>query len=506
MPTYNPMPWQVTPGKGFQLTFPGAKGAPYKNPPKKTTKTKTNLKASSPATLGANSFVSPGAGGALGKYNTQRKVPLSTTSFSNYQGAYNTGSLLPRANSFTNYKGDYNIGPSLARDGLPVPSAAPTTATEQAAAAGPNFYDMLQKLMQPKGTDYGAMIAALRNPGKIADIATPDLDYIYHRYDPMIKSAWGDYGSVVEGNRTAAVGRESASKEALKQGFAQTAADTKASFDKTNADMASFAEKLGVSDALKTEGGLQREDQANRLASLASSLGQQDLASAENLATARQANYDTSLSMGKGAEARSLADLASLVAAGQSQAELNTQGYYRDANLADAQNRSSLAQIYAGHMGQQQQNQMDMIKLWSQLKSDYETAEAAKAEAEAANNPYEELITDTYEDQPFWDSMNALAAGDPTATALLSKTRHQAGSSLPEMQKLLSALSTNPTAHINMNPFSGGKLGQLVVSDKARAEQLAAQKLLEAYNNYGGAFGVPQTKTTITRKASKANK
>lgn len=497
-------PWGAvtfTPGKGgnpFSMTYP-------KNPPKKTTKTKSNLQAqpkTAPRALASGgSFV--GGGGTA--YNTQRKVPLSTTSFSNYQGAYNTQPrTLPGVNSFTNYAGAYNTGSRAGWPNLPVPQGAGGASVEQlAAASGPDWMDMLNKMMKPQGPNYQDLIAALANPGKIGDIATPDLHYIFQRYDPTIRSAWQGLGTEIEGMRQGAVAREGASQEALKQGFAQTAGDVQAASQKATTDLTDLAKRLNVEEGMLTTGANQRVDQANRLAGIADILGKQDLASAQTLATARGANYDTMGMMAKGAESRGLADLASLIAAGQTQAELATQDYYSKARMAEAEGRTDLAKIYAGHMGQQQQNQMDMIKLWSQLKNDYETAEAAKAEAAAANNPYQETTEDVYQDQAFWDSINALAQGDPTASALLTKTRNLAGSDISEMQKLLAGLSSAPKPRININPFSGGKLGKLVVSDKARAEQVAAQKLLEAYNNYGGAFGKPTTKTTIQYKSPK---
>ena len=498
MPAYNPMPWQVTPGKGFQLTFPGAKGAPYKNPPKKTTKTKSNLKAS-PKSLGTNSFVSPGAGGALGKYNTQRRVPLSTTSFSNYQGAYNTQPRsLPGVNSFTNYAGAYNTGPSLAKMGMPAGTAEPVAA----ASSGPDWMGLLNQLMNPKGgQDYKSMIAALANPGKVSDLATPNLQYIMDTYQNPIKGAYQSLDKRIEELRGGAVEREAAAKAGMEQGFAATKADTAAQVAKNTGDLQSYMAKLGIGDVYGgSVAGQQRTESQERLAGLSDILNKSYSASGDMLSAARGANYDTMASMSRGGQARGLSDLASLVAAGQAQAELNTQDYYTKAKLAEAQGRSDLAQIYAQQMGQAQQNQMDMIKLWSQLKSDADAAEAAKAEA----NPFEETTTDTYEDQPFWDSINALASGDPVATALKSKVWAQSGGSIPEMAKLLSGLSAAPTpkAGMGMNPFNRwSQLGKKAINPKEAAEAAAAKKLLQAYANYGGMMGMPQTKTAITYKS-----
>ena len=375
--------------------------------------------------------------------------------------------------------------------------------TPQAQVAPEPQFDwagLLNKMMKPQGPDYLSMINALANPGKIADLATPDLHYIFERYNPTIRNVWQGLGSEIEGLRTAAVGRETASQDALKQSFAETAGDTKTAADKATSDLSELAARLNVSEGMLTTGAQQRTDQANRLAGIADILGKQDLASAQSLATARGANYDTMASMAKGSEARGLADLASLIAAGQAQAELNTQGYYSDAKLADAQGRRDLAQLYGTNMGRQQQNQMDMLKLWSQLKSDDDAAKAAAQQ----DNPYTETTTDTYEDQPFWDAINSLAAGDPAASALLAKTRDLAGGSLPEMQKLLAGIS-NPKPKINIGGFGGdwSTLGKPIINSSARREADAAKKLLQAYANYGGAYGKPQTKTTITYKSGK---
>lgn len=499
MPAYNPMPWQVTPGKGFQLTYPGAKGAPYKNPPKKTTKTKSNLKAS-PKSLGTNSFVSPGAGGALGKYNTQRKVPLSTTSFSNYQGAYNTQPKMPLGvNSFTNYQGAYNTAP---RTGWPnLPAGASSAEQISAAPAGPDWMDLLNKLMGTgKGPDYQSMIQALANPGKVSDLATPDLSYIMDVYDDPIKGAYQSLDKRIEELRAGAVEREAAAKAGMEQGFASTKADMATQVAKNNAGLQDYFAKLGIGDVYGgSAAGQQRTESQERLAGLSDILNKSYSASGDMLSAARGANYDTMASMSRGGMARGLSDLASLVAAGQAQAELNTQDYYTKAKLAEAQGRSDLAQIYAQQAGQAQQNQMDMIKLWSQLKGDYESAEAAKQAA----NPYTETTEDVYQDQDFWDSINALAAGDPTSTALLTKVRNATGSSLPEMQKMLSSLSQPQAPKPGVMPGKFGSMLRSLTNPQTLAEARAAQKLLAAYSNYGGAFGKPSTKTTIKYNSAK---
>jgi hypothetical protein len=199
-----------------------------------------------------------------------------------------------------------------------------------------------------------------------------------------------------------------------------------------------------------------------------------------------------------GGKARGLQDLIDTVTGGEIQGAQNKQSALGE-----------IAKLISGGEVDYQKLQMQLgdsaldrkMKIFG-FMADQQAAQAKAAADAAANNPYQETTTDTYENQPFWESMQAATAGDPVAAALLKTTNDRAGSSPTKMQELLSELSSpqvkSPFGSSFLNTISN--LGKPLVSPQSMAESQAAQKLLQAYQNYGGFGGAPTTTRKVTYK------
>src|SRR5215468_2463085 len=163
----------------------------------------------------------------------QISVPSGLGSgFSNFNFPQKTITPVPAGKTWTPYIDTSNVnpqGPLLSKPSvpnMPVPiggaPAVDTSAIAPAAPAGPDWMALLKMLQGPAGPNYGALLAGLGTPGKIADLNTPDLHYIYNDFSQPISKAWENLASQIQGFGTAAVGREQAAQDALAQGFGQT--------------------------------------------------------------------------------------------------------------------------------------------------------------------------------------------------------------------------------------------------------------------------------------------
>jgi len=444
----------------------------------------------------------------------QISVPSGLGSgFSNFNFPQKTITPVPAGKTWTPYIDTSNVnpqGPLLSKPSvpnMPVPiggaPAVDTSAIAPAAPAGPDWMALLKMLQGPAGPNYGALLAGLGTPGKIADLNTPDLHYIYNDFSQPISKAWENLASQIQGFGTAAVGREQAAQDALAQGFGQTRKDVMDAQDKATNDMQALADRLMISDAGLVPQKQERLDKANRLAGISDIMNQAYLGSAKNLATARQANYDTFGMMAQGSKASSLSDLASQVANQQGQAELATQDYYAKAKLAEAQGRLDLAHTYANAADQAQSRQMDMFKTWASLKSEYDKTQAAAA---ASANPAlsaEQLTTQN--NSGMWDALQGLQgpASKYAQDALFNAT----GNPDEAIKALYVKSQQPPPVKLPTLPGLGGitNLYNSFVT-KQNAQQIPAPDLaalnqaIAALRPYAPGFGGSSTKSTVTSK------